>query len=566
MMRILVAQMTRMGDMIQTTPLIRTLRFAHPDAHITVLVRKMSKGICEQNPDINEVLVYEEDEMYQNLCAQDSDRLLSAYEKAETVVALLRERRFDVCYNCTHSIASAMLFKLAEIPQVVGAHLSDDWQFVLRGRWVTYFFTSVFYRQYNALNLCDITRHFAANAPECHEVVLGVSDDDRAFALALLREHGVADGDFVVCFQLGASENKKRWTEERFAALAKLLVEQRRARIILLGVREEAPLGEAFERAAPGLAIHLFGKTTISQVGALLSRAQLLVTNDTGTMHIAAAVRCPMVLVSVGHVHFRETGPYGAGHCAIERRRDALGPADWTPSGPDEGSQLSPAQVFRAVECVLGGATEEWTRNNDTGDMAEVELYRSEFAPDGCLDWYPVLRRPLKQTDLIRVAYRAMWLEFLRAKSGGESERSSVAKMLASFEVSADTLKTCGGAPDTDFAALADLAQRGIVAAERLLTSLEKIENLQMAKEQVGGLTRLDEEIRLFGEVHEPCRPLVLISRYERDNLEGSDPVQLAQATLQIYRDLDARARLMTTKLAALFAMAEGIAKPSESR
>ncbi|HEO69755.1 MAG TPA: hypothetical protein ENN80_00710, partial [Candidatus Hydrogenedentes bacterium] len=151
-MRVLVLQTTRMGDVLQTSPLIRGIRRNDPDAHIAVVVRRMGKAIVERNPDVDEVIVHDEDELFLDLRAQDSDRLLRAYETADRYVQLLRSKHFDCAYNCTHSLASAMLLKLAEIPEVVGAHLSEDWQYVLRGRWVSYFFTSVFHREYNDLN------------------------------------------------------------------------------------------------------------------------------------------------------------------------------------------------------------------------------------------------------------------------------------------------------------------------------------------------------------------------------------------------------------------------------
>ena len=77
-MRILVDQTTRMGDVLQTSPLIRAIKEKHPDAHITLLVRKMGKIIAERHPDVDDVLIYDEDAMFLHLRAQDSDRLLQA--------------------------------------------------------------------------------------------------------------------------------------------------------------------------------------------------------------------------------------------------------------------------------------------------------------------------------------------------------------------------------------------------------------------------------------------------------------------------------------------------------
>jgi len=549
-MRILVMQTTRMGDVLQTSPLVRGIKHKHPGAHVTMMVRRMGRTIAERNPDVDDVIVYDEDSMFLDLRAQDSDRLLRAYRKAEEYVQGIRDGRFDVAYNCTHSIASAMLLKLADVPEVVGAHLTDDWQYVLRGPWTNYFFTSVFHREYNDLNLCDITRRFVPDAPPVPDLVFDVREEDRAFAAALLEEHDVGPDSPVICFQLGASESNKRWSEAHFATLARLLVEQHGARIFLLGVADEAPFGEAFEEHAPGLAVHLFGKTTIPQVAALLERASLLVTNDTGTMHLATAVGCPIMLVSVGYVHFRETGPYGAGHCAIEWRRTSVGRADSVPGGLDERTLIRPEQVLRVIDVTLAAKGDEPMAGLDEEPLlATVDVFRSRFAPDGCLQWYPVLRRPLAQRDLLRIAYRAMWLDYLGVQRDPDVERDGLRSILGRYlPPEAESAEAWCEQFSAVFSDLAALAERGIAETERLLGFLPR--SARKAQQSVHKLMALDEEMRLFGELHGPCRPLVLISKFERDNLEGADPLVLARTTLQIYRDCRDRAALMRKKLA----------------
>jgi lipopolysaccharide heptosyltransferase II len=549
-MRILVAQMMRMGDVLQTTPLLRALRQCHPEAHIAVMARKMGKPILERNPDVNEVLVYDEERLFKDMRSQDSDKLLEAYRCAEEYIERIREGRYDVVYNCTHSLASAMLFKLAGVPKVVGAHLSDDWRFVLRGGWTNYFFASVLHRDYNALNLCDITRHFADGVTDSPRVVFEVEDADRARVDALLEESGVQPDEQLACFQLGASEERKRWPVDYFATLAAELAARFGLRVLLVGVETEAHLGEAFQRRASVPAVSLFGRTNLPQLGALLERSRVLVTNDTGTMHVAAAVNCPVVLASVGYVHFRETGPYGPGHCAVEGRRDRLGRVS-DPSPRVERHTIRPEHVAKAVELVLrSDPREPVPQIVDAPAFAPVDLYMSRFAPDGCLEWYPVLRRPLTRTDYLRMAYRAMWLEFLGKKSDGRAETESLASLLwhhsPNGEVPVEAWRADGAAR---FAELAALARRGATVTEQLLAILESGKSMRLAQEAVAELVRLDEEIRIFGELHDAVKPLVVIARFERDNLEGADPLRLAQTTLQIYRDLDCCAGLMGEKL-----------------
>lgn len=550
-MRILVAQMTRMGDTLQTTPLVRALRLRYPQAHIALMVRRLGQVIAERNPDVNEVIVYDEDEMFLDLRSRDSDRLLRAYQTAEGYVRRIRDSRFDVVYNCTHSIASAMLFKLANVPKVVGAHLSQDGQFVLRGGWTNYFFTSCLSREYNDLNLCDTFRHFLGDAPPCQGLMFQVTDEDRQAAASLLATHGVGPGDFLACLQIGASDDQKRWPEACFAELARLLVERRQAKVLLVGVREEAHLGEVFERHAPGVAAHLFGQTTLPVLAAVLERANVLVTNDTGTMHLAAAVKCPVVLISVGYVHFRETGPYGQGHCVLERRRDDLGRTDLKVATAEDREAIRPQQVLRALESLLTDEKQDvHNQEDDDADWSGVDVYLSWFAGDGCLRWFPRIRRPLAQMDFLRIAYRAMWLDFLEHRCDLEKERQDFGEILRYYTHGpASDVASWYAELNAVFAELCGLAERGICITKQLITVLNSCRTVRTAQGLVSELMQLDEEIRLFGELHKACKPLVLIARFERDNLEGADPLALAETTLGIYSDLLARSTLLQDKL-----------------
>ena len=108
-MRILVNQTTRMGDMLQTSPLIQEIRDKWPEAHIAAMVRGMGKIIGERHPAVDEVIVYNEDDMFLDMRSRDSERYLAAYKSADTRIQALKDARYDIAFNVTHSIASAML-------------------------------------------------------------------------------------------------------------------------------------------------------------------------------------------------------------------------------------------------------------------------------------------------------------------------------------------------------------------------------------------------------------------------------------------------------------------------
>lgn len=544
--RILVAQMTRMGDVLQTSPLVRALKKRYPNAAITAMVRRMGKPIAECNPDISDVIVYEEDDLFLDLRSEDPDRLLKAYRQTDALIQRLKSGNFDVVYNCTHSLCSAMLFKLAEIPQVVGAHLSDDWRYVWRGRGPNYFITSVLNREANDLNVCDSFRYFMENPPATHGLQFHVDDQARAEASAILAKYGLARTDFLVCMQLGASDRDKRWPEERFAELARSLVQKYGARIVLLGVDAEAPLGAQFERYLPDTAVHLFGQTTIPQLAAILEWARVLVTNDTGTMHIAAAVKCPVVLVSVGYVHFRETGPYGAGHCAVEARRQDVGRSDIR-GRDDFGGGILPHHVARAVDLVTAPPQRGVPCVPEDDRLSGVDIHWSGFAPDGCLQWYPVMPRPATSQDITRMAYRLMWIEYLEGTQHSELEEAGIRQLCDCYARESGFVDATPALNALD--GLRARAENGEALCRQLMTALIVQRNLRRAKELVDRMVALDEDIRVYGEINRVCRPLVAIARFERDNLEGFDPLPLAERTLAIYQGLAERSTTLARKL-----------------
>ncbi len=554
-MRILVLQIARLGDVIQTSPLVRALRIKHPDAHIAMMVRGMGKAAAAHIPDVDEILLYDEDDLYADLRAEDSDRLLRAYRRTEEYVETLQRGTFDVVYNCTHSMTSAMLLQLAGIPRVQGAHLGPDGRFMLRGAWTTYFFASAFHRDYNGVNLCDTFAGLAEDCPPAQELIFTPTKEERTAALALLARHRIEPDAELVAFQLGASEVSKRWPPERFAALARLLSAESRRRVVLLGVKEEAALGEAFERAAPQLGIPLFGQTSVGEAAAVLERARVLVTNDTGTMHLAAAVKCPVVLASVGWVHFRETGPYGVGHYAIEKEKHLLGEVQTEDRPPSDEELLDPAHVAAVVERVLRGDAQDG--HDDLpflGETTEVSVHRSAFAPDGALEWYPVGRPSMTERDFLRMAYREMWMEHLSVmpRDPGRAGRGQLLAHYAALD--SETVATWRMQAAEAFERLSQLALSGMERTDTLLALLRRKDSMRRAKDIVTELMGIDEEIRIAGEVHPCTKPLAVMGRFERDNLEGAEPLALAEATLGIYRDLHRRAQLMRESVEAIAA------------
>ena len=120
-----------------------------------------------------------------------------------------------------------------------------------------------------------------------------------------------ADGTRWIAVQPGARWENKRWPVEYFAELVRSVAQKYPdARFVILGSKEDQSLGEAVSRAAPPRCLNLCGATSLPEMVEWLRRCEFMVTNDTGPMHVAAALDKPLVAI-FGPTEPRRTGPYG---------------------------------------------------------------------------------------------------------------------------------------------------------------------------------------------------------------------------------------------------------------
>jgi heptosyltransferase-2 len=151
---------------------------------------------------------------------------------------------------------------------------------------------------------------------------LDVSDARRAEAREILRAHGALGGRPLVALCPGSINSRaKRWPGGSYAALADRLIEETGASVALIGSRDEMDVVMEVSRRMRHQPVMLAGRTDLAQLVAVLSVSDLLVTNDTGPAHIAAATNCP-VLVIFGPTDPRTTRPFSSVAEIIRRPPD----------------------------------------------------------------------------------------------------------------------------------------------------------------------------------------------------------------------------------------------------
>ena len=284
--RVLVRSPNWVGDAVMSLPVLHGLANLFPGAELTVLAVPRVAPLFLHHPDVAQVIPYPP--------GREKWRLLWALRK-----------NFDLALALPNSLESALSLWLAGAPIRAGYQADGRRGFLTRavsGRERLQGLHMVFYYLGTLKALGDIG---AFTYPALY---LGPREEE--WAEARLRAAGGFGGGPWVGLSPGAAYGPaKRWPPERFAALAVGLNRQLGARLVLLGGPEDRPIAAQVQERLSFPVLDLVGQTDLRQALAVLSRLNLLVTNDSGLMHAAAALGTPVVAI-FGSTDPGATGPF----------------------------------------------------------------------------------------------------------------------------------------------------------------------------------------------------------------------------------------------------------------
>ena len=556
MKEILVVNTMRMGDLIQTTPMLAGLKKKWPDARITVLVNSAFKEICKDLPFIDNLIICKKSEFVKMFEKENKYSLVECYRRIEELIDEVNQTEYDLALNLTPSLDSALLTSMFSAREMRGVTVGADGVRVIRHPWQRYFMNVIPSRKYNPFHLCDIMIKTAGIPSSGDGLSLSVSDEESAKTRAFLEQFGVNDGDLLISFQLGASQELRTWPVASFARLGDLLTESLKARILLTGSNSEEKLGKEFESAFSHKAINLIGKTNLREVAALLKRCSILVTNDTGPLHIATAVGTTAIALFLGHACCRETGPYGEDHYVIEA--DIL----CSPCGHAVKCTNHLCKKMVTPDCVLELAARILSSGRieklEDGPVWEsVRVFRSCFAPDGMQDYAPLLRRTLTPEVFYQYIYRETWLRVLDGDSGFRAEEicGVIEARVSAWYREGDLVSVLRVAGE-DLSTLRKME----ALAEEASTRISLIKNeIDKPSPDVGLIQRvwkdapvIDREIDTLGRTHPALMPPVMMFRYDKEALEGKELAPMVEAAVGFYADLKKHFSMLTATIELL--------------
>ncbi len=308
MRRILILKLGAVGDVIHSLPVLETLRSSFPEAHLGWVVEESAEALLKGNPNLDERILFER----KRIRGPSGLRELSRWLRA------LKARRFDTVIDLHNLFKSGLIGYASGASLRIGFKKLREGNFLFMNRWVR---PEIRHRH-------AVEKYLSLLSP------LGLGPDQWKVRFRLvweneeeerinrfLNERGL-NGREVVAINAGANWPSKRWDPRRYAAVADALVEQRGTGVLILWGPGEKPLAQAVAGAMGREAV-VACETSLTSLMPLLKRCRLLISGDTGPLHLAAALDVPTVAL-FGPSDPDRNGPYGKGHRVV---RSSIPPA-----------------------------------------------------------------------------------------------------------------------------------------------------------------------------------------------------------------------------------------------
>jgi lipopolysaccharide heptosyltransferase II len=297
------------GDVLMTTPAIRAFRNAVARRRITLLASGSGAAIARHVPEVDDCIRFDPP-WYKHTI--DTNAAPDLAEVAEQ----LRARKFDAAVIFTvfsqSPLPTAMLCHMAGIPRVAAYCRENPYHLVTD--WIPD--EEPFYElRHEVKRQLELVRMLGARSEGRQPLSLAVPKGGSRRALHLLKSMGIDPGGDWLLMHPGASEEKRRYPADEFRAAARRVAEATGFKVLLTGTANERSLVERIASGGNGKIVSLAGRLDLDALIGLIDRAPLIVSNNTGPVHIAAAVNTPVVVLYA--LTNPQHAPWGVPHCVL---------------------------------------------------------------------------------------------------------------------------------------------------------------------------------------------------------------------------------------------------------
>jgi len=297
---ILAVRNDRFGEFLLNIPAFRALKKKYPKAKVTLVVSPYVKEIVEYIEAVDDIIVWK----------NKKHKLVEVFKLSNS----LRKKKFDLCFIFNPSKEFNIISFLARIPQRIG--YNRKWPFLLNKKIddekqkakkheVEY--------NFGLLKLANI---------DCTTKDINLNID-KNFIFEVLDRYGLREQDNIIAIHPYTSDLIKQWPFANFVQLAKSIAKDQNKRVVIIGGKKEALEHNDLFCDYQNSVINLTGKTTLKELAALLKNCKLLISGDSGPMHLAAAVGTRVLAIFRSDIAAKSStrwGPWGNDHIIIEAK------------------------------------------------------------------------------------------------------------------------------------------------------------------------------------------------------------------------------------------------------
>lgn len=292
--KILIIKPSSLGDVIHSLPFLYALKQTFPKASVHWVIARGLESLLAGHPLVDSLFIINKD-LWKKI-----SRIHKTFAELINLLTSLRAEKYDLVVDLQGLFRSGIIAASTRSPVILGFDEAREGS--------RFFYT---HRINGGYDIHAVDRYMKIAK------FLGCNTDTIEFPLvssenySLLKKHSLEPFKYAV-FIPGARWDTKRWPAERFGQVARAL----NYPVVVIGSRSDLNLAETIYHVSPDNVISLVGETTLPELVFVLSKARFVLTNDTGPMHIAAAVKRPVVAL-FGPTEARKTGPYGEGHIIV---------------------------------------------------------------------------------------------------------------------------------------------------------------------------------------------------------------------------------------------------------
>ena len=357
--RILVVKLDHLGDVLLATPVFSNLSQAYPDAELHALVGAWSRVVLEKHPDVNKVLEYNSPAFCRTGPPTSLKQTFQLYralrrQKYDLMVELRNDWRI-VCFSLLRVAPKRLDRATLQVVNKLGFAR----------------FTGI----HETTRNLDVLDKAGIPTP-IKTTTFSVTAEDKKWAANFLTAHQMGEERPLIAIHPGSPIPLKRWMPERYAELADWLIARKRAKILFVGVADEIPIITEIQRLMQAESINIAGRTTLTQLASILHISNVFIGNDSGPMHLAAAVGTPTIGL-YGPGDPTRFGPVGTKCRTIQRKTDCP-PCRGTTCRFGKDGCMSKIQVVDVIQ-TLRDAGYLSSENSQISQKTEISINRDKL-------------------------------------------------------------------------------------------------------------------------------------------------------------------------------------------